>query len=114
MSEGKQSMGTNEAITLSAFLEAHYGQEDMEMYAALREVVQAVEATQKKGTLTIKVVVGPAQVGGENVLQIAVDHTAQVPRFAPETVLLYSDADGSLSRNDPRQTVLPFRRDVDQ
>lgn len=68
----------------------------------LAELVRAVDATDKAGTLTVKLTVKPDKSGGrEKVLSAVV--TSSVPRHELPDAIFFSDVDGNLSRNDPDQ-----------
>lgn len=66
----------------------------------LAELVRAVDATQKKGELTIKLTVKPMQGGGAE-KAISATVTAKVPRRDLPPAVFFSDGEGTLHRADP-------------
>lgn len=68
----------------------------------LREVVQAVEATGKKGSLTIKLDIGKLK-GGETELEIKATLKHNLPVEDIPMGIYYPDKTGGLHREDPRQ-----------
>lgn len=72
---------------------------------ALGEVVKAVDATNKPGSVTIKITVKPSKDGGwEKTLSAAIAQT--VPRQDLPDAVFFSNADGNLVREDPDQRPL--------
>lgn len=85
------------------------GDVDVEMTLALAEVVQAVAAHGKKGTVTLKITVDTAGSGGRTVeTSCVVD--AKAPTADPERSIFYVGDKGSLHRDDPYQRRLPLKR----
>lgn len=77
-----------------------------ELTAAMAELAQAVQATNKKGTLTYKVTMSPSKTDDQAVA-IVDDIVLKTPRpERPATLMFVSDS-GSLSKHDPRQRTLP-------
>lgn len=81
------------------------GQVDAVLTAELADLVQAVSAMQKKGTLTLKITVDPVGSSGHAV-QMTVDHKTAPPRPQPDGSVLYVGDGGSLHRSDPYQQQL--------
>ncbi|WP_298699219.1 hypothetical protein [uncultured Brevundimonas sp.] len=72
---------------------------------ALHEVVKAVDATNKAGSVTLKIKVKPSKDGGwEKTLSAAI--STDVPRPDMPDAVFFSNADGDLVRDDPEQTRL--------
>jgi hypothetical protein len=72
---------------------------------ALGEVVKAVDATNKAGSVTIKLTVKPSKDGGwEKTLSAAI--STSVPRPDLPDAVFFSNADGDLVRDDPDQRAL--------
>ena len=72
---------------------------------ALGEVVKAVDATNKAGSVTIKISVKPSKDGGwEKTLSASIATT--VPRQDMPDAVFFSNADGDLVRDDPEQRAL--------
>lgn len=72
--------------------------------AQFRDVVQAVMATQKTGSVTLTFKVVPA--GGRSVMVVP-DIKSKAPTI-PEHGVFFVDSNGSLHRNDPFQRELPL------
>lgn len=68
----------------------------------LAEVVQAVDETGKKGSITITLTVEPEKGGGSQ-KTIAMDVKAKIPEVDLPKGVFFSDQDGTLHRTDPRQ-----------
>lgn len=71
----------------------------------LREVVQAVEETGRKGELTIRLTFNPSKSQG--MVTVADAITGKLPKPEVGETLMFFTEDG-LSRRDPRQPELPF------
>lgn len=69
----------------------------------LTEVVEAVHANNKVGTLTLKLKVLP---NGENGITIEEDISSKIPQPNRGKTLFFTDENGNLLRNDPRQGEL--------
>lgn len=72
---------------------------------ALAELVVAVCDHDKPGSLTVVVKVEPTK--GMDNLTVSVTHSTKLPA-ATQASIFFADGDGVLTRNDPRQPVLPF------
>lgn len=73
----------------------------------LRDLVDAVRATGKKGTITIALTI--ESVGGDDdnsQLSIGDKITVKVPQPTTGQTYMYVTADGDLTRRDPRQRDL--------
>lgn len=83
--------------------------EDLE--EALGEIVRAVEITGKAGELTLKLKVRPPRKGSNasSYLTVEDDVVTKIPRRDREDTVFFPLADGSLSRQDPRQGELALR-----
>lgn len=77
----------------------------------LAKVVQAVEHTGKPGKLVLSLNVRPPRKGGgaSSYLTIEDDVVTKIPRRDREDTVFFPLADGSLSRQDPRQGELQLR-----
>lgn len=82
------------------------GQTYDELTAALGEIVEAVTATRKAGSLTLKIDVKP---NGENSVRVVDEIKTKVPQPTRGETLFFTTSSGSLIRNDPRQADLPLR-----
>lgn len=70
------------------------------------KVVQAVEATGKPGTVTIKITYRKA---GGGALALAGKVTSTTPKEAPTEALLFPTPEGDLVAEDPKQNKLELR-----
>lgn len=68
----------------------------------LAQVVRAVTATGKPGSLTIKLTVKPQKGDSEQVV-ISSKLSATTPTADMPEAIFFADMDGDLHRNDPRQ-----------
>ena len=81
--------------------------ETLQIFSAdLAEVVTAVRATGKKGTIRLDLEVN---ANGAHGVRITDKITVKAPREDRGETLFFSDADGNLHRRDPRQQTLPLR-----
>lgn len=71
-----------------------------------RELVEAIQHTGKKGTLTITLSYVPE---GQGQLSIAADLKVKAPQMARGRSLFFITPDANLDRNDPRQQELDIR-----
>jgi hypothetical protein len=75
----------------------------------LAEVVRAVDRTGGVGTLTITLKIKPSKHGGnEKTIEAHVSAKAPVDPVAP--AVFFSDDEGDLHRNDPKQSEMPFEQ----
>jgi hypothetical protein len=68
----------------------------------LAEVVQAVDATKKAGSITIKLTITPEKGGGSQ-KTISAKVTSSKPEEDLPDAIFFSDEEGDLHRNDPEQ-----------
>lgn len=80
---------------------------------AMQELVAAVVEHGKKGTLTLQIVVEPMK-GNDEALAVSGDVTLKAPKATPKAAVFFTDADGNLLRDDPRQAALPGLRVLDK
>lgn len=88
----------------------HRGDLVDELDDALRQLVYAVQQTAKKGALTLTISVQPATKSSdvEQVIVTAkLNETMPKPDRAPS--LFYTDSEGGLLREDPRQVKLDLK-----
>ncbi len=91
-----------------AFLHEHRGAGlHNELGEGLAEVVAAVLAHQRKGSVTVKINISPSDIQGAVVVTDKVELKAPEP--VPDPSLFFGDDHGNLSRRDPRQVELPIR-----
>lgn len=79
-----------------------------ELSEALRDLVQAVRDTGKKGKLVYTVAVEPAAKTDGRVLMVSDDVALKAPESARDASLFFSTDEGRLSRKDPDQEEFPF------
>lgn len=77
----------------------------------LNDLVQAVVATGKKGSVALVVEVAPYKNGNTNNLDVTVRTTAKIPEGdeATASAVFFHDGKGNLRRDDPNQPTLPLR-----
>lgn len=76
----------------------------------IRDLVEAVKETGKKGKLTYTLEILPVpKTGGEQVVLVD-DVVVKPPKPEPKVALFFTTDEGRLSRNDPRQ--MEFQAEV--
>lgn len=70
------------------------------------ELVNAVDAHQKAGTLTLKIAVKPSTAGA---MAVKADVNITKPKGLPAESLLWATPEGNLIAEDPRQTKLDLK-----
>lgn len=75
----------------------------------LKELVQAVLDTGKKGSLTLKVGVVAMD---DTTLVTTVEVTSTLPKVAAKGAVFYADAEGNLTRTDPSQLTFDSLKEV--
>ena len=94
---------TPEPRLLSEFLDLHRGGAlDVEAGAALAEVAAAVQALDKKGKLTITILVNPMKMG--YAVEVSDTLKADVPEERGGSIFFVDDE--GLTRDDPQQSLL--------
>lgn len=78
---------------------------DVELGEALAEVVNAVLATGKKGTVTMKLDI-TAQHIGQGTIRVAHDIKKTIPKEKREGGIMFAMPSGKLTPNDPAQKAL--------
>lgn len=74
----------------------------------LAGLTQDVIATQKQGTISIKLVVKPSKVA-DNAIEIHDTLSATPPKKEVKPTLYFADAEGALTRDDPNEIPLPMK-----
>ena len=74
--------------------------------AKFSELVNAVAANNKAGTLTLKIAVKPSTAGA---LAVKAEVSITKPKGLPPESLLWATPEGNLMAEDPRQTKLELR-----
>lgn len=95
----------------AAFLVGHLGgRTHEEIGVELHQLLEAVKAHGKKGSLTITVVIEPPSNGVEGApLPIGIEYAAKAPKAAAPKNLYFLDDEGNPTRQDPRQMALDLR-----
>lgn len=90
------------------------GQADIDIGAALGELVAAVRETGRGGILTVAIKVKPVNTNDGS--QVTVEDNIKVMKPTPQrgVTVLYTTPDNALARKDPRQPELPTLRDVNK
>lgn len=70
------------------------------------ELINAVAAHQKAGTLTLKIAIKPSTAGA---MAVKADVSINKPKGLPPESLLWATPEGCLVAEDPRQTKLELR-----
>ncbi|MFB8242028.1 hypothetical protein ACFC58_36385 [Kitasatospora purpeofusca] len=94
-----------EPAEFAAFLVGHIGgRTHEEIGTEFHQLLEAVRAHGKKGTLTITVVVEPPSNGVDGgPLPIGIEYAAKAPRPAAPKAIYFLDNAGNPTRQDPRQ-----------
>lgn len=87
---------------LDLLAEQSKGKTKEELTEALHDLVTAVTATGKKGTLTLKLTVEPLKDSDGSMVKVADQVVVSLPRRDRKPSLFYA-ADGNLQRDDPNQ-----------
>jgi hypothetical protein len=101
-----------------SFIDSLVDHRDGGAYAELEEQFKklnlAVQATGRKGSISVTLVVEPTTRKGE-VIAINCDDiiTAKIPTNPKRSTVFFINADGTLTRNDPRQMTMAGVRDLD-
>ena len=74
---------------------------------AMRVVTEAVQLAGKPGAITLTIAIQPAQRSGAVI--VADEIKTKLPKEEKVTSIFFSDENGNLLRNDPRQKELPLR-----
>jgi len=74
--------------------------------AKFSELINAVTAHEKAGTLTLKIAVKPSTAGA---LAVKADVSITKPKGLPPEALLWATPDGNLIAEDPRQNKLDLK-----
>lgn len=95
----------------AAFLVGHLGgRTHEEIGVELHQLLEAVKAHGKKGSLTITVVIEPPSNGVEGApLPIGIEYATKAPKAAAPKNLYFLDDEGNPTRQDPRQMALDLR-----
>jgi len=75
--------------------------------AKLSEVISAIVATNKAGSLTLKIDIKPSTAGA---LAVKASVSIKKPKGLPPESLLWPTPEGNLIADDPRQTKLELKQ----
>ena len=79
---------------------------------ALRDLVEAVATTGRKGALAVTLTVAPTDLGPDAVtVTVKIAGRPPLPLYAD--ALYFVDANANLRNRDPRQTILPIDAEAD-
>lgn len=90
------------------------GRTHTELSEALHQVVAAVKETGKAGKVQLTVDVKPMSKSDDRALIVTATCAIKTPRVDAPTSVFFIDAEGNLSRTDPRQMTLPLREVEDR
>ena len=93
-------------------LEQDGGKTHTELGESLWDLIHRVEATGKKGSLTLTITVEPVPKTDATLLAITDNIGLKLPEFPRNPSVAYVDKNGNLTRDNPRQPVLTGLRDV--
>lgn len=93
------------------FRDIRAGDAQREVEEKLTELVQAVDATGKTGSVTIKIVVAKTK-NVKDAMTVKADITAKIPQSENTGTIMFNTPEGQLQRQHPRQTDLPGIRAV--
>lgn len=89
------------------FLELNRGRPHAEASTKLQELVEAVMATGKKGSLQIVITIAKSKASGQ--VEVYDDVRVKTPPADRATSLFFVDDEANLTRTDPRQLELELR-----
>lgn len=103
--------GEIQQAPVAAFLASHLnGRTDEELSCEFHQLLDAVRAHGKKGSMTITIVVDPPANGVDSApMPIGVESALKAPKPTPVKSLYFLDDDGQPVREDPRQMAIEFR-----
>jgi hypothetical protein len=85
-----------------------YGVTPEELSDSIAELLQAVQDTNKKGTLTLKLTVKPESINAGQI-SITPDIKLTAPKYPRDKALMFLTPENNLQREDPRQTTMEFK-----
>jgi hypothetical protein len=92
---------------LAVLRDLRKGRTVSELEDKMREVVNRVRDTGKKGTLTLTISIDPTKAG-DGTYQLSDKVVSKLPDFERHATLFFGTPDGNLQQEDPRQQPLPF------
>jgi hypothetical protein len=96
--------------------ELNKGALDAELTAVLAELVTAVQALRKPGSVALRITVAPYDsesivIDADKLMTVRGEIVAKIPEETRPKQLLYATAEGGLSRTPPNSRQLPFGAD---
>ena len=83
-----------------------------ELSDGLAELVRRVADTGKKGSISLTVAVEPMKGGDGKTMVVKDSISLKLPEYDRTASVYFTDEDGRLHRNDPRQMAFGFLREV--
>ena len=83
-----------------------------ELSEGLAELVRRVADTGKKGSISLTVAVEPMKGGDGKTMVVKDSISLKLPEYDRTASVYFTDEDGHLHRNDPRQMAFGFLREV--
>jgi hypothetical protein len=83
-----------------------------ELNGKLAEVVAAVRATAKAGSLTVKLDITPGSKGNAEMVFVKAKVSVKCPTEEPGSTLFFTTEDNRLTRYNERQRDLPFEGEL--
>ena len=80
-----------------------------ELSDALKDVVAAVRAAGRSGSITLTIKVAPAMKGATDVLTVEAKVKTKLPEPERGATIFFATDDNRLVRSDPKQQMLPLR-----
>lgn len=105
MSENEMD-GGNVKPFAAVLQEMNKGRTHTELSTALQDVVMAVLATHKKGTVTLQIDISKSKAMG--MVELTDTVKVKLPEADRSTSMFYVTDDGNLTREDPKQMSLPL------
>lgn len=100
-----------ETADIAAWFAGHLnGRTAEELSTEFHQLLEAVRAHGKKGSLTITIIVEPPASGVDSApMPIGVESAVKAPKPTAPKSLYFLDNDGNPVREDPRQMQIDFR-----
>lgn len=106
MSTGDEKKTNNGTEFAAALLGHNKGLSHLKATRLLREVVQAVRLTGRKGSVTVKLEIAPLK-NNKRATTSSIDVTHSIPE-EKTTSVWFVDDEGGLHRNDPEQLRIEY------
>lgn len=90
--------------------ELNRGRSHRELSDELVKLTQAVRDTGKPGSVTLTITVKPSKADGA--FEISDKISSKIPVFDRAASIFFADAEGNLTREDPRQIAMEFDNDL--